>query len=281
MLETGQVLGSSTTALSLVSNIFSRFTILSIVDIVIVASFFYWLFSLIKGTRAVQIIYGILFLIVVWTIARTTKLDTLAFLLQKILSAIFIAIPVVFQPELRSALFKLGRTKIPNEFRQLNKSGLERVIEILAESCVLLSKEKRGAIIVFSRSDKLKEYLDEGQEIDARLSTEMILTIFSPKTPLHDGAVIISGSKIKAAGAILPLPDKKLSYQYGTRHRAAIGISSLTDAIVLVVSEENGGISLVIDGMIQGNLDKDALKDKLKRLLLRTVATKKNEKKNN
>jgi len=183
------------------------------------------------------------------------------------LTGILIAIPVVFQPELRSALFKLGRTKITSEFKQLTRTELEKVIDTLSESCEILSKQKHGAIIVLSRSDRLKEYLEEGRELDARLSTEMLLTIFSPNTPLHDGAIIITGSKIKAAGAILPLPEKKFSYQYGTRHRAAIELSTLTDAIVLVISEETGNISLVIDGIIDKDLDKKSLKEKLHKLL--------------
>lgn len=265
----GKVLGSSTAAFSLVSSIFSRFSIISVIDILIVTVFFYLIFTLIKGTRAIQITYGILFLVVIYFIANYLQLNTLAFILQKGLTAIIIAIPVVFQPELRSALFKIGRTKIASEFRQLNKPELEKVIDIISESCEILGKRKHGAIIVLSRSDKLKEYLDEGKEIDARLSTEMILTIFSPNTPLHDGAIIITGSKIKAAGAILPLPEKKYSYQYGTRHRAAIELSSLTDAIVLVVSEETSNISLVMDGSIEKIVDKQNLKDRLRRLLIK------------
>lgn len=185
-----------------------------------------------------------------------------------------IAIPVVFQPELRSALFKLGRTKITSEFRQLNKSELEKVIDILAESCEIMAKKKHGAIIVLSRSDRLKEYLEEGREIDARLSTEIILTIFSPNTPLHDGAVIISGNKIKAAGAILPLPERKFSYELGTRHRAAIELSILSDAIVLVVSEETGNISLVMDGTLERRLNKEILTNRLRKLLVKRVRAK-------
>lgn len=180
----------------------------------------------------------------------------------------------MFQPELRSALFKLGRTKITSEFKQLTRTELEKVTDTLSESCDILSKQKHGAIIVLSRSDKLKEYLEEGRDLDARLSTEILLTIFSPKTPLHDGAVIITGSKIKAAGAILPLPEKKFSYQFGTRHRAAIELSSLTDAVVLVVSEETGNISLVIDGVIDKNLSRGTLKEKLNKLLSSNKALK-------
>lgn len=260
-------MGSSTAAFSLVASIFSRFSIISIVDILIVTTFFYFVYTLIKGTRAVQITYGIIFLVVVWLVARALALNTLIFILQRALTGILIAIPVVFQPELRSALFKLGRTKITSEFKQLTRTELEKVIDTLSESCEILSKQKHGAIIVLSRSDRLKEYLEEGRELDARLSTEMLLTIFSPNTPLHDGAIIITGSKIKAAGAILPLPEKKFSYQYGTRHRAAIELSTLTDAIVLVISEETGNISLVIDGIIDKDLDKKSLKEKLHKLL--------------
>lgn len=268
------MLGSSSAAFSLLSSIFSHFTLISVIDILIVAAFFYLIFRLIKGTRAVQITYGILSLVVVYFVSKSLQLNTLAFILQRTLTAILIAIPVVFQPELRSALFKLGRTKITSEFKQLTRPELEKIIDILAESCTILAKQKHGAIIVLSRSDRLKEYLEEGRELDANLSSEMLLTIFSPNTPLHDGAAIITGNKIKVAGAILPLPEKKFSYQYGTRHRAAIELSTLTDAMVIVVSEETGSISLVIDGAVEKSHDKQTLKDRLFKLLIKKQKTK-------
>lgn len=177
------------------------------------------------------------------------------------------AIPIVFQPELRNALIKLGRTKFAGGFLTLRRRELEEVIETIVESCEILSRQKTGALIVLARSDHLREHLERGKTLDADLSTELLLNIFSPKAPLHDGAVIIAGNKIKAAGAVLPLSDSKFDYHLGTRHRAAIGLSSISDAVVLVVSEESGKISIAIDGVLETDLKVDQVRNKLKNIL--------------
>jgi len=267
LMVSSHVLGSSDQVISLVTSIFSKFSFISLVDILIVAALLYWTYQLIKGTRAVQIIYGILILVVIWLVAKLLQLHTLIFILQAALTMFVVAIPVVLQPELRNALFKLGRAKLGNEFTELKKNELDEVVKVLVKSCDALAKKKIGAIIVLSRTDKLSDIIDQSKFIDAAISIELILNIFTPKTPLHDGAIIISGTRIKAAGAILPLSDSPYDYHLGARHRAALGLSSTTDAVVLVVSEERGEISLSIDGILESNLSSEKLKTQLTELL--------------
>jgi diadenylate cyclase len=238
-----------------------------VIDILVVALLFYWFYTLIRGTRAVQIIYGIIILVLIWVVARLLQLNTLIFILQNTLTALIIAIPVVFQPELRNALVKLGRTKITNTFWDLKKNELDKVIETISEASEELSKQKVGALIVLVRGDRLHELTEKAKVINADISTELILNIFAPKTPLHDGAIIITGNKIKAAGAVLPLSDSKFNYHLGTRHRAAIGLSTSSDALVIVVSEETGIISLAEDGLLESRLDKVRLKNLLEKAL--------------
>lgn len=189
------------------------------------------------------------------------------FILQYSLTALVVAIPIVFQPELRNALIKLGRTKFAGGFLTLRRRELEEAIEIIVESCEILSRQKTGALIVLARFDHLREHLERGKTLNAELSTELLLNIFSPKAPLHDGAVIIAGNKIKAAGAVLPLSDSKFDYHLGTRHRAAIGLSSISDSIVIVVSEESGKISMAIDSVLETDLKPEQLRNKLKSIL--------------
>jgi diadenylate cyclase len=202
----------------------------------------------------------------IWIIARLLQLNVLIFILQNTLTALIVAIPVVFQPELRNALVKIGRTRLTNEFKDLKKKEAEQVVGIIVQACTILSTSKTGALIVLARSDRLKEHVEQGKTLDARLSLELLLTIFTPRSPLHDGAVIISGSKIKAAGAVLPLDNNKFSYKYGTRHKAAVGLSSSSDAVVIVVSEETGSISVTENGQIEP-IGIDDLNKKLRKLL--------------
>lgn len=260
-------MGSSDQAFSLASAVFGQFNWLSVIDIVVVAVVFYWFYSLIRETRAVQIIYGILILVLIWIAGRLLQLHTLNFILQSALGALIIAIPVVFQPELRNALVKLGRTKISNNFWDLKKNELEEIIHTITEVCTILSKQKTGAIIVLARNDRLRELVEKAKPLNADISAELLINIFTPKTPLHDGAVIISGNKIKAAGAILPLSESRFDYHLGTRHRAAIGLSSNSDAVIIVISEETSKISLAEDGVLETDLSPVQIGNRLKNLL--------------
>lgn len=262
------MLGSSSETISLVAAVFSKFTVLSLVDVIIAALLFYWLYSIIKETRAVQIIYGILLLVGIWAIARALQLNLLIFILQNVLTALVVAIPIVFQPELRNALVKIGRTRFSSDFFDLKKKDVHYVISTISRACRILAKNKTGALIVIARADKLKENVEKGETLDAKLTLDLLLTIFTPKSPLHDGAVIISGMKIKAARAVLPLSsENRYSYKFGTRHKAAIGLSSISDAVVVVVSEETGTISISTDGEIS-HIENENLEKELSKLLV-------------
>lgn len=262
------MLGSTNETVSLVSAVFSKFTVLSLVDVLIAALLFYWLYSMIKETRAVQIIYGILLLVAIWAIARALQLSLLIFILQNTLTALIVAIPVVFQPELRNALVKIGRTRFSADFFDLKKKDIHYIISTISQACRILAKNRTGALIVIARADKLKENVEKGETLDAKLTLDLLLTIFTPKSPLHDGAVIISGMKIKAARTVLPLSSEdRYSYKFGTRHKAAIGLSSITDAVIVVVSEESGVISISVNGNME-HVESESLEKELSKLLV-------------
>ncbi len=248
--------------LNIKSNYF--FTIL---DIVIVALLFYWLYILIRGTRAIRIMLGIVVLVIVMMISRILGLVTLNWLLRYLVTMLIIAIPIVFQPELRRALEKIGRTGFLGSLRS-NEEKLEYIVGEIIKATDEMSRNKIGGLLVLKRKTELGEYIDTGTKIDGKLSSELILNIFFPRSPLHDGAVIIDSDQVLSAGSMLPLSDEgKLSFNFGTRHRAALGISLETDAAVIVISEEKGTISLVCEGKIT----KDLNIQKLQRILLKLL----------
>lgn len=231
-----------------------RFGLSSILDIAIVALVLYWLLSLIAGTSAATLVRGILILITLaFVLSNVFNLTMLQFLLRNSIPALIIAIPVLFQPEIRRALEQLGRagSLIP---RTTVISPNTRVAEIIARSAQQLAERRFGALLVIERSTPLGEYASRGVAMDALLSTELLLNTFWPNSPLHDGAVIIHGDRVVAAGVVLPLAQSPTVEHVGTRHRAAIGITEISDAIAVVVSEETGGISLANAGRMVRNL---------------------------
>ncbi|MFA6493027.1 MAG: diadenylate cyclase CdaA [Patescibacteria group bacterium] len=238
-----------------------------ILDILLVAVLIYWVYILLKETRAMRILYGIVVLIIIMLLGRLLQLQALNFILTYVLAALVVAIPVVFQPELRSALERLGRTKFVGEFGGLKNDKLQEVVTEILSTIDFLSQNKQGAIIVLTRQTGLKDIIQSGVLLNAKISKQLLITIFSPKTPLHDGAVIISGSNIIAANCWLPLTEQEFKYDLGTRHRAAAGITTDTDAIVLVVSEETGKISLAVSGNLTTDLKTSQLKDFLFKML--------------
>ena len=244
---------------------FSGF-LLTVIDILIVSILIYYAFVLIKGTKATRIFYGIIILAGILVIGRLLELDTLNWVLSHLTLLVIVAIPVVFQPELRRGLEKLGRMKIFGKTKYYEERLRGRVINELLHAVKVLKDNKVGAIIAIQRKTGLGEYIETGTEVDSRLSSKLLLTLFFPNSPLHDGAVIMKGNKIMAAGCILPLSDNEAGYKYGTRHRAALGLSERTDAVSLVVSEEKGEASLIYDGNIYGNLPLDKLEEKLNEL---------------
>lgn len=240
-------------------NLFRAITIFDILDIVIVSYLFYQFFLLAKGTRSMQLLVGVGILIIATFVSYYIKLETIYWMLTKFWTIGVVALLIVFQPEIRHALVRMGQRPFLRHFLLE-----ERFIDEVAQSVLSLSKVKYGAIIVFERSTGLQDYVKTGVILDSEYTSELLNTIFSPNTPLHDGAVIVRNKRIVAAGCLLPLTDKTdLSRIYGTRHRAGIGLSEETDALIIVVSEETGNISMIINGKITPNLNEELLKEML------------------
>lgn len=238
-----------------------------IIDIILVAILVYWVYLILKETRAMRILYGIAILAIIMLLGRLLQLETLNFILTYVLAGLVVAIPVVFQPELRAALESLGRTKFVGEFGKLKKVEIEKIADEVVSAIGYLSKDRQGAIVVFTRQTGLRDVIQTGVRLDALVSRQLLINIFSPKTPLHDGAVIVSGEKVIAANCWLPLPHREFTLDLGTRHRAAAGITSETDAIVVVVSEETGNITLAVSGNLTVGLTTAQLKEFLVNLL--------------
>jgi diadenylate cyclase len=242
----------------------------SIVDILLVAVVIYWIFILIRGTRAVRIVLGLSILYLVYLGAQALDLRLLSALLQTGAVVGLFAIVVVFQPELRRALEQIGRFGSFNRIFQAGEAGTaEKVAREISRAARLLATSRYGALIVLERDTGLHDLAsDSGVMLNADLRAELLVTIFYRGTALHDGAVIVSGDRILAAGVLLPLSQNVLdSERYGTRHRAAIGISEQTDAIIIVVSEETGSISLVLRGRIERNLTEEQLRRRILNLI--------------
>lgn len=245
----------------------------NIIDILVVAFIFFWLLEVIKGTRAVQLLRGFGIVIIFSFVLNSVvgNLNTLNWLLENAIQpVIIVAIPILFQPELRRALESLGRTgtffNFP--FGSSNGSEMSETVTTISRAAAQLSKQSIGALIVIERSTRLQDYAERGVILDARVAVPLLLNIFYPNAPLHDMAVIIRGSRILAANVVLPLSEDIVGHRrYGTRHRAAKGISEHTDAITVVVSEETGSISLVNDGRMVSYLSEARLRTMLAHLL--------------
>jgi len=238
----------------------------SIIDIGLVAIVIYWLFILIRGTRAVRIVIGLSILYLVYLGAILFDLNLLRRLMETAAVVGLFAVVVVFQPELRRALEQIGRIGSVNRFFVSTEvAAAERVAREISRAARILAGSRHGALIVLERETGLQDLAAEsGVPVHADLRAELLVTIFYRGTALHDGAVVISGEKISSAGVLLPLSQNVFdSERYGTRHRAAIGISEQTDALVVVVSEETGSISLVVRGRIERNLTEDQLRRRI------------------
>ncbi len=233
-----------------------------IIDIIIVALVFYKLFMLIRETRAEQLTKGIFALFVFTKLSEVLQLYTINWLLKQVMTVGTLAILIVFQPELRRGLEYIGRSRfLTKSFVEVKDETLARVTDELVEACASLSRQKIGALIVLERKTGLNEVVETGTTINGQVSSDLLINIFIPNTPLHDGAVIIKEDTIKAASCFLPLTDNtSLSKSLGTRHRAALGITEKSDALVLVVSEETGAISVAENGKIARYLDTQTLR---------------------
>jgi diadenylate cyclase len=232
-----------------------------VIDIAVVTFIIYELFTLVSGTRALQMMMGFVVLVIAAYAAQALQLEALNEIFQAGQLVWVIAILIVFQPELRTALARIGRTPVLKFFVKVEESP---VVGEVAKAASQLSKDKRGAIIAIQREVGLMEYVESGKRLQAEVSAELLATIFAPYTPLHDGAVIIEGNNIVAAACILPLTQFPVyDATIGTRHRAAIGLSEETDAVVVVVSEETGNISLAVGGRLEKNLSAEQLTGRL------------------
>ena len=265
-------------------NIVSNIGVNDVLDILIVAFLFYKLLGFIRETRAEQLAKGLLILVLVALAASWLHLYTLQWILSNLVNVGLIAIVIIFQPELRRLLENLGRNKLISNFSGIDLEEAEEITVEIREALLSMSKSRTGALLVFERETTLTDIIETGTLIQADISREMIGNIFYEGAPLHDGALIVRGDKLWAAGCILPLTeDKKLSKELGTRHRAGIGITENSDALVFIVSEETGIISKAEDGKLERNLnaaridellqsiyivpEKDSLPDRISRIL--------------
>ena len=245
----------------------STISILDLLDILIVAFILYKLYIMLKDTRAITILKGLLVLLLLTMISNWLGLNVIYWLLQKTVTLVFVALPLVFQPELRRTLEHLGQGKLFGRSVFLNVEEARSLVSELDKAVTVLAQNKIGALIVLERETGLNDYCATGIQIDGLITSEFLINVFIPNTPLHDGAAIVRGNRMVAAGCLLPLTeDRTLSKELGTRHRAAIGISEQSDAIVVVVSEETGTISIARGGRLTRHLDSEKLKQSLKPL---------------
>ncbi|MCD6359253.1 MAG: diadenylate cyclase CdaA [Armatimonadetes bacterium] len=239
--------------------------IVDVLDMLVVGYVVYRGLLLLQGTRSVSVIRGMLVVLVV--LSLTSWLPTLNWMLRQLVLPGVIALVVIFQPELRMALERLGRGGLLGGMAQVGSSETIRVLNEIVDATWQLASQKIGALIVMQRESGLVDITRTGKTLNARLSVELLLTIFHPKTPLHDGAVVVRDNIIVAAGCVLPHSERPgLSVATGMRHRAALGLSERTDAVVVVVSEETGGISLAVEGNLSPDLERPQLVERLNQL---------------
>ena len=239
-----------------------------ILDIAILAFLLYKAYELLVKTQAAQLVRGAFSVALVYGLAALLELTTLQWLLNALAPGLLIVVAIVFQPELRKIIIRLGQGEL---FRPDNKPRLG-VLEAVLTSAEILSREKRGMLVVFSRRTNIKSIIDTGTRLNADISSNLIVSVFEFDTPLHDGAMVIQNNRIVSAGCLLPLSEQtNIKKSFGTRHRAALGMSEQSDAVILVVSEETGAISLAFDGKIYYDLSSVEVSQKLNKLLERGV----------
>ncbi|MDR2701163.1 MAG: diadenylate cyclase CdaA [Spirochaetaceae bacterium] len=239
-----------------------------VLDVALLAFLLYKAYDLLVKTQAVQLLKGAGFLALVFGIAYLFRLTTLQWLLNIIAPGLFVVIAIVFQPELRKIIIRLGQGEL---FRLDSKPRLGQ-LEVAVTAAEILSRQRRGALVVFPRKVSLKNITDSGTRLNAELSSSLIVTIFAFDGPLHDGAIVLHGGRIAAAGCLLPLSEQQnIQKSFGTRHRAALGMSEHSDAVILIVSEETGAISLAHESKLLYDLSPLEVQRKLKELLDRSV----------
>lgn len=253
-----------------------------IIEIIIIAYVLYHIIIWIKDTRAWALLKGILVLLLMFFVAEILKLKTIIWIISKTINVGVIAIVVIFQPELRRALEQLGQQKFISGLlpfddikKDKNEKFSEKTLNELVKAAYELAKTKTGALIVIEQDTVLNEYIRTGIDIDAVLTSQLLINIFEHNTPLHDGAVIVRGDRVVAATCYLPLSDNmRLSKELGTRHRAGVGVSEVTDSFTIIVSEETGKVSIALGGELIRNVDKDSLYNKLNYLRKKSIDVK-------
>lgn len=240
----------------------TRVTWRDLLDIGLVAFIFYQLILLVRGTRAVSVILGLVLVLAVYIASEEAGLFTLHWLLANFLSSLFLVVIILFQQDIRRALSEVGAGSLWRR-RDLKAESLDQIVVAATH----MARRRIGALIVLERGVPLGDLVERGVDLSARLSKDLLVTIFFPNTPLHDGAVIIKGMQIKAAGCIMPLASGLKGHEYGTRHRAAVGVTEDTDAVAVVVSEERGAVSVAIRGKLTVDLDEIRLRRVLRKAL--------------
>ena len=260
------------TFLSQLTGLFKSIKIIDIVDILFVALVLYTVIRIIRDTRAMQLVKGIVFLIGMYFVVSFLRMRASSFIFKEIFSNILIIIVVLFGPEIRTVLEQMGKGAARSGLRTVLASGVSidqrMTIDSVCKACTNMSSDKTGALIVFEKDTMLGDIISSGTVLKAEPTRELIENVFFPKSPLHDGAMIIRGSQIHAAGCILPLTRDNVSSSLGTRHRAAIGVSQESDALVVVVSEETGHISIAQNGTLKRNISSGELRDILEQQFL-------------
>jgi uncharacterized protein (TIGR00159 family) len=247
-----------------VQDILNRVDPIDVLDVFLIALLIYWAFLLLKGTAAIALLRGAaIILIAIVFLARALNLTVLDFVIRNSITGLIIAVPIIFQPEIRRALERVGRSG----FGVWARPPYEGVIHTVSKTATDLAARHHGALIVFERETGLQSYVDTGVALDALPTTELLEGIFFPNAPLHDGAVIMRENRLIAAGCTLPLSETRLSGEMGLRHRAGLGVTEGTDAVSLMISEESGAIAVAADGRLYPHLDETRLRGLLTRLL--------------
>ena len=247
---------------SVLKDLFHNFRWLDVLDILIVSFLIYKILLMIKGTRILQVITGLVVFAVLYFVSMSLQLITVYELMNKILNYSFIIIIIIFQDDIRKMLARLGKTSFFTI--SLDRAESEHAIEEIVRACMNLARKNIGALIVMEQNMSLTEAIEVGVRLDAEISSDLIVSVFAPTAPVHDGAVVLTGNKITAAGCFLPLTrNPHIDKALGTRHRAAIGLTENTDAVVIVVSEELREVSVARDGQLLRNLDSPALRKTL------------------
>lgn len=253
---------------NIITNTVQNISVFSVLDIIVVSYIFYKVYMLMNETRAEQLLKGILFIILLIPISSLLHLTTLNWILNKTLTIGVLSLIIIFQPEIRKALEHIGRSAFTDKHILENEEKMDEVVTQIVNAVENLSKSRTGALIIFEQTTGLGDVISTGTKLDSIVSSALLENIFVVNTPLHDGASIIRNDRIAAAGCFLPLTNNtEINKQLGTRHRAAIGISEVSDALVIIVSEETGVISLAVNG----NLTRYYTKERLKDILIKII----------